>query len=179
MSDCDLRRNGRAVLIAVGRLQESTQSRGVPVRFRRLTALLTSIHQAIGDDILSDASRAGRPRKDRLTVAYLTRRNRYLSQKLQSLESSRLATSQRENNRIGVHWLVQASLSDPGMSMRSVANWCSDFSIGVPPICKSSVGHIRDAFCETLKAMAADNLHAFTCTCTHWWIMIKHVHDEA
>ena len=83
------------------------------------------------------------------------------------------------NNSIADYWIVRAGLSDPGLSTRSVADWCGDFQVTAPPLAASSVVNVRDVFCETLKDMARTRLRDFCAYAPHGWIRMKQVHDKA
>ena len=109
----------------------------------------------------------------------ILRQNRYLKRKLNEVDRGQERKRMRYHNCISTFWIVHAGLSDPGLSLRSVADWCKDFNVSVSPLAPSSVSAVRDAFCETLKGMANVGIRKFLEHVPCGWILIKQVHDEA
>ena len=130
--------------------------------FPRTMAAVNALVEAVEQEVYSDSHAVALPgRPWRLvTLPKLRRRNPYLAKRLhESLDKQRKTAEARQLHGLGAYWLVPAGLSDPGLSVRSVADWCRDFNADVPPLALASVTRCRDASCETLKDMARRRLH--------------------
>ncbi len=168
-------------LAGARRLREAVEGqRAGRCQFKRILRAVDALEAAVHTEVQQDhAIKLGGRRGLPMTLAQLRRQVTYLRNKLAEAQKERDHMRDRFHNGIALYWYVHAGLSDPSTSVRSVADWCRDFNAGVPPLGFSSVNAVRDAFCETLKAMAAERLAQFCADPPHDWILIKHVHDEA
>jgi hypothetical protein len=100
---------------------------------------------------------------------------------LKTLEGRKLGA------RICNVWLLRAALAPPNLPARTVVEWARDFNLDEEQVIGySSVGFVRDAFCEVLKEMnrqelvsAVSGLGASGSSRESLPIYITHVHDEA
>ncbi len=176
-------RSAHAALLSARRLREvvaahPTGERDFPHLVNAVAVLEAAVRQTLQDDLLA-VNVGGRPGMRHVTMDQLRQRLYRARAKLAEVKKQHEHVRDNFHNGIGAHWLVHAGLSDPSTPVRCVADWCRDFNAEVPAIARTSVGAVRDAFCETLKAMAASHLKNYCSDSPHGWILIKQVHDEA
>ena len=86
----------------------------------------------------------------------------------------------KPSRRLGTHWLVNAGLSEPRVSLRLVEAWCRDFAFGEgSPLSHSTVSQARDTFGHLLVAFNRKDVARYTDGITHGFVIVRHLHDEA
>jgi hypothetical protein len=86
----------------------------------------------------------------------------------------------RSSSRLGTHWLVNAGLSEPRASLRSVEAWCREFAIDEGnPLTHTTVSQARDTFGQLLVTFNREDMTRYTDGSTHGFVLIRHLHDEA
>ncbi|MCP4239460.1 MAG: hypothetical protein GY772_02755, partial [bacterium] len=174
----------RAAGTALGgarRLREAVEAHpGGRKHFKRILRAVDALEAAVHVELRVEHTigLSGR-RGATMTLEQLRRQVTYFRRKFEEAQKEHEHLRDRFHNGIALYWFVHAGLSDPSTSVRSVADWCRDFNAGVPALGFSSVTAVRDALCETLKAMAAERLAQFCADPPRAWILIKQVHDEA
>ena len=165
-------------LRAARRLQLAVEARNT-VGLQRVVQAASALQAAIQQSVLCRETRISGRWGKLQSAPQLRNKYNYLKRKLDQAKRAQDHKLRQCNNSIANYWIVHAGLSDPGLSTRSVADWCGDFHVTAPPLAASSVVNVRDAFCETLKDMARTRLRDFCAYTPHGWILMKQVHDEA
>ena len=86
----------------------------------------------------------------------------------------------KPSRRLGTHWLVNAGLSEPRVSLRPVEAWCRDSAIVEgSPLSYETISQARDTFGQLLVAFNTKDMARYTDGITHGFVIVRRLHDEA
>ena len=118
-------------LRAARRLQLAVEARNA-VGLQRVVQAASALQAAIQQRVLCRETRISGRWGKLQSAPQLRNKYNYLKRKLDQAKRAQDHKLRRCNNSIANYWIVRAGLSDPGLSTRSVADWCGDVHVTAP-----------------------------------------------